>query len=110
MIAPSVAAPLSYWPLPSSGTIWLAQLFSDSHGAAGASAFVSMIISAMPDFRLDIEGIFGISDRAVVRLRMPGTHTRAPLLGEPARGRRLSASAVFIYRAAGGRLAETRQL
>ena len=88
----------------------LAQLFRDSHGPGGASDFVSMIISAMPDFRLSIEDIFGAGDRAVVRLQMSGTHTGAPLLGQPARGRALSASAVFIYRVADGRLAEAWQL
>ena len=88
----------------------LAQLFSDSHGPGGASDFVSMIISAMPDFQLTIEDIFGTSDRPVVRLRMSGTHTGALLLGQPARGRALSASAVFIYRVTGGRLAEAWQL
>ena len=30
-------------------------------------------------FRLGIEDIFGAGDRAVVRLRMPDTHTGAPL-------------------------------
>jgi C-1 hydroxylase len=88
----------------------LAQLFRDSHGPGGASDFVSMIISAMPDFRLSIEDISGAGDRAVVRLQMSGTHTGAPLLGQPARGRALSASAVFIYRVADGRLAEAWQL
>ena len=88
----------------------LAQLFRDSHGPGGASDFVSMIISAMPDFRHGIEDIFGAGDRAVVRLHMSGTHTGAPLLGQPARGRALSASAVFIYRAAGGHFAEAWQL
>ena len=88
----------------------LVELFSDSHGSRGASDFVSMIISAMPDFHLAIEDIFGAGDPAVAGLRMSGTHTGAPLLGQPAHGRRLSASAVFIYRATGGRLAEAWQL
>jgi predicted ester cyclase len=88
----------------------LAELFRDSHGPAGASDFVSMIISAMPDFRLAIEDIFGTGDRAVVWLRMSGTHTGSPLLGQPARGRALSASAVCIYRVTDGRLAEAWQL
>jgi predicted ester cyclase len=88
----------------------LVELLSDSHGPGGAADFVSMIISAMPDFRLGIEDIFGTGDHAVVRLRMSGTHTGAPLLGQPARGRQLSASTVFIYRVAGGRLAEAWQL
>jgi predicted ester cyclase len=69
-----------------------------------------MIISARPDFRLDIEDIFGTSDRTVVRLRMSGTRTGAPLFGQPATGRRLWASAVFIYRVVYGRLAEAWQL
>jgi len=51
-----------------------------------------------------------LGDRAVVRLRMSGTRTGAPLLGQPARGRQLAASAVFIYRVTGGRLAEAWQL
>jgi hypothetical protein len=34
-----------------------------------------MITAAMPDFRLDIEDIFGAGDRATIRLRMSGTHT-----------------------------------
>ena len=88
----------------------LVQLFDDSRGPAGASGFVAMILDAMPDFRLDIEDIFGTSDRAVVRLRMSGTHTGAALLGRPASGRRLSANAVFIYRVADGRLAEAWQM
>lgn len=88
----------------------LAQLFSDSHGPAGAADFVSMIMSAMPGFRLGIEDIFGTGERAVVRLRMSGTHTGARLLGQPARGRRLSADAVFIYRVVDGRLAQAWQL
>ena len=88
----------------------LAQLFSDSHGPGGAADVVSMIIAAMPGFRLAIEDSFGAGDRAVVRLRMTGTHTGAPLPGQPARGRALPASAVFIYRVTGGRLAEAWQL
>jgi predicted ester cyclase len=88
----------------------LVELFSDSHGSEGASDFVTMITAAMPDFRLDIEDIFGAGDRATVRLRISGTHTGAPLLRQPATGRRLSASAVFIYRATGGRLAEAWQI
>jgi len=87
----------------------LAQLFRDSHGPGGASDFVSMIISAMPDSRLSIEDIFGTGDRAVVRLQMSGTHTGHRCLAS-LRGRALSASAMFIYRVDGGRLAEAWQL
>ncbi len=88
----------------------LVELFRDSRGSADASDFVFMIISAMPGFRLDIEDIFGAGGRAAVRLPMSGTHTGAPLLGQLARGRQLPASAVFIHRAADGRLAEAWQI
>ena len=88
----------------------LVQLFPDSTGTSGGSDFVEMIIAAMPDFRLDIEDIFGTGDRAAVRLRMTGTHTGKPLLGCPATGKELSANAVFIYRLDGGRIAEAWQM
>jgi predicted ester cyclase len=88
----------------------LVQLFPDSTGTSGGSDFVDMIIAAMPDFRLDIEDIFGIGDRAAVRLRMTGTHTGEPLLGRPATGKQLTANAVFIYRFNGGRIAEAWQM
>jgi predicted ester cyclase len=88
----------------------LVQVFRDSAGPIGASDFVGMIVAAMPDFRLDIEDIFGTGDRVAVRLRMSGTHTGEPLLGEPATGHTLSAPAVFIYRVLDGRLAEAWQM
>jgi len=88
----------------------LVELFADSQGPSGASDFVEMILAAMPDFRLEIEDIFGTTDRAVVRLRMTGTHAGQPLLGRPASGSKLSASAVFIYGVHNGRLAEAWQM
>jgi predicted ester cyclase len=88
----------------------LVRLFPDSQGASGGSDFVAMMLAAMPDFWLDIEDIFGVGDRAAVRLRMTGTHTGQPLLGRPATGAKLSANAVFIYRTRGGRIAEAWQM
>jgi predicted ester cyclase len=88
----------------------LVQLFPDSQGTSGSSDFVGTIVAAMPDFRLDIEDIFGFGDRAAVRLRMTGTHTGQPLLGRPATGAELSANAVFIYRIEGGRIVEAWQM
>jgi predicted ester cyclase len=88
----------------------LVQLFPDSEGSRGGSDFVGMILEAMPDFRLDVQDIFGAGDRATVRLRMSGTHTGQPLLGRPATGKKLSASALFIYRVHQGRIAEAWQM
>jgi predicted ester cyclase len=88
----------------------LVQLFPDSKGAGGGSDFVAMIVAAMPDFRLEIEDIFGAGDRAAVRLRMTGTHTGQPFLGRPATGKKLSANAVFIYQVRRGRITEAWQM
>jgi predicted ester cyclase len=88
----------------------LVQLFPDSEGPRSGSDFVGMILGPMPDFRLDIQDIFGAGDRAAVRLRMSGTHTGQPLLGRPATGKKLSASALFIYRVQQGRIAEAWQM
>jgi predicted ester cyclase len=88
----------------------LVQLFPDSQGSRGGSDFVGMVVGAMPDFRLEIEDVFGAGDRAAVRLRMSGAHTGAPLLGRPATGKSLSANAVFIYRVRHGRIAEAWQM
>ncbi|HEX4217982.1 MAG TPA: ester cyclase [Acidimicrobiales bacterium] len=88
----------------------LVQLFPDSQGASGGFDFVGLVLAAMPDFRLDIEDIFGAGDRVAVRLRMEGTHTGQPLLGRPATGAKFSAGGVFIYRIQGGRVAEAWQM
>jgi predicted ester cyclase len=88
----------------------LVRLFPDSLGASGGSDLVGMLVAAMPDFRLDIEDIFGAGDKAAVRLRMSGTHTGQPLLGRQATGQKLSANAVFIYRVQDGRIAEAWQM
>ena len=66
--------PRNSWIRPSCA-MTSCQLFPDSKGPAGGSDFVGMIVAAMPDFRLEIEDIFGAGDRAAVRLRMTGTHS-----------------------------------
>jgi predicted ester cyclase len=88
----------------------LVRLFPDGEGPAAGSDFVKMIAGVMPDFRLDIEDIFSAGDRATVRLQMSGTHTGLPLLGRQATGKKLSASAMFIYRVRNGRIAEAWQM
>jgi predicted ester cyclase len=88
----------------------LVQVFPDSEGPTGVADFVTSLLVAMPDFRIDIDDIFGSGDRVAVRLRMSGTHTGAPLLGQRAAGATLTAVAVFIYRVADGRLAEAWQM
>jgi predicted ester cyclase len=69
-----------------------------------------MILASLPDFRLEIEDIIRSEDRAALRLGMTGFHTGEPLLGRPATGAKLSASAIFIYRVQGGRIIEAWQM
>jgi predicted ester cyclase len=88
----------------------LVRLFPDGYGVSSGADLIGMLIAAMPDFRLEIEDIFGSDDRSVVRLRMTGTHTGGPLLGRPATGKKLSTNAVFIYRVQSGRIAEAWQM
>jgi len=88
----------------------LVQLFPDSLGPGGGADFVQMIVAAIPDLQLDIQDIFSGGERAAVLIKMTGTHTGQPLLGQPATGKRLSANAVFIYRVRGGRIAEAWQM
>ena len=88
----------------------LVQLFPDSEGPDQGSDLVGMIVAAMPDFRIEVEDMFGADDRAVILLRMTGSHTGQPLLGRPATGKRLRANAVFIYRIEDGRIAEAWQM
>jgi predicted ester cyclase len=88
----------------------LVQLFPDSLGRNEGSDLVGMILAAMPDFRLEIEDVFCAEDRAAVRLRMTGTHTGEPLLGQPAARATLSANAIFIYRVQSGRIIEAWQM
>jgi predicted ester cyclase len=88
----------------------LVQLFPESQGPTGGSDFLGMILAAMPDFRLEIEDIVCSEDRVALRLRMTGIHTGQPLLGRPASGAKLSASAVFIYRVQGVRIVEAWQM
>lgn len=88
----------------------LVQLFPDSQGAAGAADFLAMVLAAMPDFRFDVEEVFGAGELVTARLRMSGTHTGADLLGRPASGRRLEAPAIFVYRVVDDRVAEAWQM
>lgn len=88
----------------------LVQLFPDSQGTGEGTELVGTIVAAMPDFRLEIEDLFGADDRVAMRLRMTGTHTGGSLFGREATGAKLSANAVFIYRIEGGRVAEAWQM
>ena len=82
-----------------------------SEFGAGQKAFLVMELNAFPDMHWTIEDMVAEGDKVVLRLRSQGTH-----LGEfhdwygfgvlPPSGKAWTCSHVFIYRLAGGRIAE----
>ena len=78
-------------------------------GQDGVRDFLTMLIGAAPDLRLEIDDLIENGDRAAVRFRMTGTHTGGPLFGVPPTGASLDVNAINIYRVESGRIAETWQ-
>jgi steroid delta-isomerase-like uncharacterized protein len=88
----------------------LAEPFRHVEGPEGLRDFLGTVVAAMPDAQIRIEELFGTDDRAVLRYVLVGTHTRDPVLGVPASGRRVEVQGINIYRVEKGRIAETWQL
>ena len=66
---------------------------------------VGYMIESFPDLKIDIHDIFSVGDRVAVRLTARGTH-RADFLGVAPTGRRMSWTAIAIYRVVDGRIVE----
>lgn len=60
---------------------------------------------AFPDFIHDVDEIFGVADRVVLRATDRATH-RGPFQGIAPTGRRVAAGQISIYRIADGRIVE----
>ena len=69
-------------------------------------AVVNKYRNAFPDCRLDIDEVFPVGDRVIVRWHYSGTHRNA-LEGIPATGRHVTGPGISIHRFQGGRIAET---
>ena len=52
-----------------------------------------MTVTAMPDFRADIEDLIGEGDKVVARLTFRGTHTGGEFMGIPPNGNSFAFSA-----------------
>lgn len=74
-------------------------------GIEGFRAFVTRIGSAFEDFTFTVEDWIATGDRVVARGAAAGTH-RGDFLGFAATGRRVTWTAIHIWRVADGRLAE----
>jgi steroid delta-isomerase-like uncharacterized protein len=70
-----------------------------------AKAFLSMMRSAFPNYRFDIEDLIAEGDKVVARLTVSGTQ-RGAMLGLGPTGRRVRTSGIEEFRFADGKIAE----
>jgi predicted ester cyclase len=78
------------------------------NGATGASALkevMTVLDRAFPDLRVTIDDLVEEGDKVVARNSVTGTHLGA-YLGRPPTGQPVAYSEIFIFRFAGGRIAE----
>ena len=88
----------------------LAQAFVlDSSGADPLTSFITMVRTALPDFRMDITDQFGSEDRVAIQIRLSGTHL-GEFMGIPGTGRQVVINGVSFYRFRDGLICENTQL
>jgi predicted ester cyclase len=66
---------------------------------------VRTVQAALPDLRVDVEGLIAEGDRVAARVRYSGTHL-GPLYGLAPTGRAVSYPGVTLFRVSGGRIVE----
>jgi steroid delta-isomerase-like uncharacterized protein len=74
-------------------------------GPEGFRGYVRMVRAALPDLRVEVEGLIAEGDRVAARVRYSGTHL-GPLYGVAPTGRAVSYPGVTLFRVAAGRIAE----
>jgi steroid delta-isomerase-like uncharacterized protein len=77
----------------------------ERRGLEGVRYGITRIRTAFPDWREEIEDIFGADDKVCVRYVSTGTH-QGPFWGLPATGRRVRIQEMSIYRVADERIFE----
>lgn len=87
----------------------LGRLFPDRAGAGGVRDHISMILTAMPDMRLDVHEILADGDKVAVWYTLRGTHT-GEFLGVRGTGGQVAVAGINIYRVVDGKVVETWQL
>jgi len=78
-------------------------------GATGAHALKDVfarLVGIFPDLRVTINDLIAEGDKVVSRNTVTGTH-RGDYMGHPGTGKSVSYNEIFIFRFAGGRVAET---
>ena len=77
--------------------------------ATGAQAFKhvwAVLLRAFPDLHVAAEDVIAEGDKVVCRNTVTGTH-QGEYMGLPPTGKSITYSEIFIFRVAGGRIAET---
>jgi steroid delta-isomerase-like uncharacterized protein len=77
----------------------------DPKNIAGLQAMVTLLATAFPDQRSDIEDCVAEADRVMVRLRLTGTH-QGTFRTKEATGNRIDVRAVRWFRLGDGKIAE----
>ena len=77
----------------------------DVRGPEEEKQFIAMYRSAFPDLHFSVEDIVAEGEKVATRVGISATH-EGELLGIPPSGRRLSFTAMELYRLEGGKIAE----
>jgi steroid delta-isomerase-like uncharacterized protein len=79
-----------------------------AEGAQGievANRFLSLMRTAFPDFRSEIEDLIAQGNKVVARVSVSGTH-RGEMMGMAPTGKRVTASGIEVFRFQNGKMAE----
>ncbi|OXM47479.1 ester cyclase [Amycolatopsis thailandensis] len=77
----------------------------DVAGARALKQVWTVLLRAFPDLRVEAEDVLADGDKVVCRNTVTGTH-QGEFRGLPATGKTVSYREIFIFRFAGGRIAE----
>jgi hypothetical protein len=75
-------------------------------GAQALKEVWAILLRAFPDLHLTVEDVIAQGDKIVTRNTVTGTH-QGDFMGRPPSGKSVSYNEIFIFRFAGGRVAET---
>jgi steroid delta-isomerase-like uncharacterized protein len=78
----------------------------ETTGAEAVKEVFARLLRAYPDLHITIEDLVEEGDKVVMRNTVTGTH-RGEYMGLPPTGRSVTYNEIFIFRFAGGRVAET---
>ena len=75
-------------------------------GAEALKQVTEILLQAFPDIHATVEDLIEEGDKVVGRMVITGTH-RGEYMGIPPTGKSVTYNEIFIFRFAGGRIAET---